>query len=40
MTDILTMPWAFYFGFDATLDQKIEGLARYHEDIIAPVDNL
>ena len=40
VTDVLTMPWAFYAGFDATLDQKIEGLARYHEDIIAPVNDL
>ncbi len=40
VTDILTMPWAFYAGLDAPLDQKIESLARYHEDIIAPVNNL
>lgn len=40
VTDILTMPWAFYSGFDATLEQKIEGLARYYEDVVAPVNNL
>lgn len=40
VTDILTMPWAFYAGLDAPLDQKIEGLARYYEDIVAPVNHL
>ena len=40
VTDILTMPWAFYAGLDAPLDQKIDGLARYYEDVVAPVNNL
>ena len=30
----------FYGGLDAPLDQKIEGLARYYDDIVAPVNNL
>jgi len=38
VTDVLTMPWAFSVGLDAPLDQKIESLARYHEDIVAPVN--
>jgi hypothetical protein len=40
VTDILTMPWAAYSGRDAPLDQKIEGLARFYEDIVAPVNDL
>lgn len=40
VTDVLTMPWVFYAGFDATLAQKIEGLQRYFEDVIAPVNDL
>jgi hypothetical protein len=40
VTDVLTMPWAFYSGLDAPLDQKIEGLRRYFEDVIAPVNDL
>ena len=40
LTDVLTMPWAFYSGLDATLDQKLEGLARFHDDVIAPVNGL
>ena len=30
----------FYAGLDAPLDQKIDGLARYYEDIVAPVNDL
>jgi probable F420-dependent oxidoreductase len=37
VTDILTMPWAYYSGFEATLDQKIDGMTRFAEDVIAPL---
>lgn len=37
ITDILTMPWAYYGGFDQTLDQKLEGIARFAEDVVRPV---
>jgi len=40
VTDVLTMPWMFYSGPDATLDQKIESLGRYFEDVVAPVNEL
>jgi probable F420-dependent oxidoreductase len=40
VTDILTMPWAFYTASDAPLDQKLDGLARYYEDIVVPVNDL
>ncbi len=35
VTDNLTMPWAFYGGFDLPLAQKIDGLHRFAEDIMA-----
>jgi probable F420-dependent oxidoreductase len=34
VTDVMTMPWLYYFGFQATLDQKIEGMRRFAEDVI------
>ena len=30
------MPWAYYSGPDATLEQKIAGLERFAEEIMAP----
>jgi probable F420-dependent oxidoreductase len=32
ITHILTMPWMFYSGADATLAEKIDGLARFRRD--------
>jgi probable F420-dependent oxidoreductase len=37
VTDVMTMPWLFYSGFKATLDQKIEGLQRFAEDVLEPL---
>lgn len=34
VTHVLTMPWAFYHGLTADLDQKIDGIKRYAEDVI------
>jgi probable F420-dependent oxidoreductase len=34
VTDILTMPWAFYGGFDLPLDQKVDGVRRFAEDVL------
>jgi alkanesulfonate monooxygenase SsuD/methylene tetrahydromethanopterin reductase-like flavin-dependent oxidoreductase (luciferase family) len=34
VTDILTMPWAFYGGFDLPLDQKVDGVRRFADDIL------
>lgn len=31
---ILTMPWAFYHGLTEDLDQKIDGIKRFSEDVI------
>jgi probable F420-dependent oxidoreductase len=35
VTDNLTMPWAFYGGFDVPLQQKLDGIARFADDIMA-----
>lgn len=35
VTDLLTMPWAYYGGFRLPLEQKIDGLKRFADDILA-----
>ena len=40
VTHILTQPWPFYFGETNDIKQKIEGVKRYAEDIIRPMNNL
>jgi probable F420-dependent oxidoreductase len=35
VTDLLTMPWAYYGGFDLPLQGKIDGLHRFADDIMA-----
>jgi probable F420-dependent oxidoreductase len=37
VTDAMTMPWAYYFGMDATLEQKLEGMTRFAESVIDPL---
>jgi len=34
VTDILTMPWVFYGGFDLGLTEKIDGLHRFADDVL------
>ncbi|WP_123028108.1 TIGR03619 family F420-dependent LLM class oxidoreductase [Mycolicibacterium stellerae] len=33
ITGIITMPWMFYAGPDATLDEKIDGMKRFRKDL-------
>lgn len=33
ITGIITMPWMFYSGPDASLDQKIDGMRRFRADL-------
>ncbi|PQD98069.1 LLM class F420-dependent oxidoreductase [Mycolicibacterium parafortuitum] len=33
ITGIITMPWMFYSGPDASLDQKIDGMRRFRKDL-------
>lgn len=35
VTDLLTMPWLFYGGFDQPLQGKLDGLHRFADDILA-----
>ena len=35
VTDILTMPWAYYGGFDVPLDEKLDGVDRFATDVVA-----
>jgi probable F420-dependent oxidoreductase len=35
VTHLITMPWYFYAGPEATLEQKVEGIHRFAEDVIA-----
>lgn len=35
VTDLITMPWAYYGGFGVPLDGKIEGMHRFAEEIMA-----
>jgi probable F420-dependent oxidoreductase len=37
VTDLLTMPWAYYGGFKQPLEAKIEGLNRFAEEIVGPL---
>ena len=34
VTDILTMPWAYYGGFRIPLAEKIDGMKRFVEDVM------
>jgi probable F420-dependent oxidoreductase len=35
VTHLLTLPWIFYSGFDADLQQKLDGTRRFADDIIS-----
>jgi hypothetical protein len=37
VTDCMTMPWMYYSGRDATVEQKVEGMARFADDVIEPL---
>jgi alkanesulfonate monooxygenase SsuD/methylene tetrahydromethanopterin reductase-like flavin-dependent oxidoreductase (luciferase family) len=37
VTDCWTMPWAYYYGLDATLEQKIEAMERFAADVLVPL---
>lgn len=38
VTDAMTMPWLFYHGFKASLDQKIDGMERFANDVMKPLN--
>ncbi|CAH0990268.1 hypothetical protein SIN8267_00360 [Sinobacterium norvegicum] len=37
VSHILTQPWMMYFGPDATIEQKIESLFKFADDVIQPM---
>ncbi|PWN04941.1 LLM class F420-dependent oxidoreductase [Nocardioides silvaticus] len=37
VTLVMTMPWLYYFGPGASLEQKLEGIARFREDVMVPL---
>lgn len=37
VTDVMTMPWAYYGPLDAPLEQKIDGMRRFHDEVMAPL---
>jgi probable F420-dependent oxidoreductase len=39
VTDVMTMPWLYYHGFKATLEQKIEGMERFANDVVVPLSS-
>jgi probable F420-dependent oxidoreductase len=36
ITEVWTMPWAYYSGVEATLEQKVDGMRRFAEDVMGP----
>ncbi|MCW2814014.1 MAG: rutA 1 [Nocardioides sp.] len=36
ITEVWTMPWAYYSGLEATLEQKLDGMRRFAEDVMVP----
>jgi len=37
VTQVMTMPWAYYHGLDADLERKIDGMERFAHDVIEPL---
>ena len=34
----MTMPWMYYSGRDAPLEEKLEGMARFAAEVIRPLE--
>jgi len=37
VTEVITKPWAYYYGPDCPLEKKLDGLARFANDILRPL---
>ncbi|GAA3514693.1 TIGR03619 family F420-dependent LLM class oxidoreductase [Aeromicrobium panaciterrae] len=37
VTDVWTMPWAYYHGLDRSLEHKIDGMRRFADDVLTPL---
>ncbi|MGN6162522.1 MAG: TIGR03619 family F420-dependent LLM class oxidoreductase [Marmoricola sp.] len=40
ITDVMTMPWAYYSGLECSLAQKLEGIRRFADDVIKPLSGV
>jgi probable F420-dependent oxidoreductase len=40
VTDVWTMPWAYYHGLECSLEQKIDGIQRFAADVLEPLKAL
>ena len=40
VTDAMTMPWAYYHGLECSLEQKIDGIHRFADDVVRPLAGL
>ena len=38
ITDCWTMPWAYYHGLDCTVEQKVDGMERFAQDVLVPLN--
>lgn len=38
ITDTMTAPWAYYSGLSATLEEKLDGMARFADDVLRPLE--
>ncbi len=38
VTDVMTMPWLYYYGRSATLEQKLDGMERFAADVVKPLN--
>lgn len=37
VSDVMTMPWAYYHGLDVGLEQKLDGMERFAADVLVPL---
>jgi probable F420-dependent oxidoreductase len=37
VTEVMSQPWRYYYGRNASIDEKIDGLHRFKEDILTPL---
>jgi probable F420-dependent oxidoreductase len=37
VTEVLTMPWVYHGGFDQPLEQKLDGLRRFADEVVGPL---
>ena len=38
VTGVMTMPWVYYYGLECSVEEKQEGLRRFHRQVVRKVD--